>query len=650
MKNNKLSIIIVNYNVKYFLEQCLNSVFKAIKNFCIEVIVVDNNSVDGSCQMLKSKFSEIILIENKTNTGFSYANNQAIKISTGDYVLLLNPDTLVEEDTFEKCISFMNNTPKAGALGVKMIDGKGNFLAESKRSLPTPIRAFYKVFGLSFIFPKSKIFGEYQLNYLDKDKIHKVDILSGAYMFIRKSVLDKIDLLDESFFMYGEDIDLSYRIIKAGYENYYFSDTTIIHYKGESTKKGSLNYVRIFYNAMIIFAKKHFSSKNIKLFIIFINIAIYIRAFLSIFKRIVKVILLPILDFISIWAIYFFIIPLWELYKFGSIHEYPPSLIGVIVPIYIIIWIVAAMLNNAYNKTTKIYDIIKGVISGTVFILILYALIPETYRYSRALIIIGSLSTFMLLFVNRYIFSKLKIIKFGNQKLRVVIVGNKTEAERVYELIQSINLNVELLGFVSPDSFNNNDYIGTTNQLNEIVYINKINEIIFCSENITSSEIIKHMLKLNSQSVNYKIAPSKSHSIIGSNSIYSSGELYKADINLISQAKNRINKRFFDIASSLLFFIFLPILFFFINKPWGFIKNIFLVLFAYISWVGYTDDILVKKLDLPSIKRGILNPTNLISNKISNERIQKLNLNYAQKYSLMIDISIVIKNIKYLGQ
>ncbi len=256
----------------------------------------------------------------------------------------------------------------------------------------------------------------------------------------------------------------------------------------------------------------------------------------------------------------------------------------------------------------------------------------------------------MLLFVNRYIFSKLKIIKFGNQKLRVVIVGNKTEAERVYELIQSINLNVELLGFVSPDSFNNNDYIGTTNQLNEIVYINKINEIIFCSENITSSEIIKHMLKLNSQSVNYKIAPSKSHSIIGSNSIYSSGELYKADINLISQAKNRINKRFFDIASSLLFFIFLPILFFFINKPWGFIKNIFLVLFAYISWVGYTDDILVKKLDLPSIKRGILNPTNLISNKISNERIQKLNLNYAQKYSLMIDISIVIKNIKYLGQ
>ena len=294
----ELSVIIVNYNVKHFLEQCLISVKKALKGIDGEIIVVDNNSVDGSIDLINQKFKDVVLISNKENTGFSVANNQGIKLAKGENILLLNPDTVVQEDTFIKCLEFLDNHKDAGALGVKMYDGNGRFLPESKRGLPTPSVAFYKIFGLSAIFPQSRIFGRYHLGYLSMNENHKVDVLSGAFMLIRNKVLDEIGLLDETFFMYGEDIDLSYRIKKAGYENYYFSKTKIIHYKGESTKKSSINYVFVFYKAMIIFAEKHFSKRNFQTFSKLINIAIYLRASIAVIQRIIKRWILPLTDFI----------------------------------------------------------------------------------------------------------------------------------------------------------------------------------------------------------------------------------------------------------------------------------------------------------------------------------------------------------------
>ncbi len=336
----KLSIIIVNYNVKYFLEQSLHSVRKAIKGLDVEVFVVDNNSVDGSIEMLLNKFHEVQTIANKNNVGFSKANNQGIKLAKGKYVLLLNPDTIVEEDTFSKIVQFMDEHQDAGGLGVKMVDGKGNFLPESKRGLPTPSVAFYKIFGLSRLFPKSRIFGKYHLGFLNREEIHEVDILSGAFMLLRKSVLDKIGLLDETFFMYGEDIDLSYRIIKAGYKNYYFPKTRIIHYKGESTKKSSVNYVIVFYRAMAIFAKKHFSAKNARLFSLLINLAVYFRAFLAIINRFFNRIALPLTDAILLFGGIISIKNYWEhnvIFPYGG--EYPIEIVSVAIPLYIIIWL-----------------------------------------------------------------------------------------------------------------------------------------------------------------------------------------------------------------------------------------------------------------------------------------------------------------------
>lgn len=256
----KLSVVIVNYNVKYFLEQCLDSVLIALGNIDSEVIVVDNDSTDNSLDYLIPLFQEVVFIANKENVGFSRANNQAIRRSRGEYVLILNPDTVVGENTFTKVLDFMDEHPNAGAVGVKMIDGYGRFLPESKRGFPSPWNSFSKMFGLANLFPQSKFFGGYHLKYLNENEINEVDVLAGAFMMVRRSALDVAGLLDEDFFMYGEDIDLSYRIVKSGFVNYYLPEP-IIHYKGESTKK-DIKYVKNFYEAMLIFFNKHYPKSN----------------------------------------------------------------------------------------------------------------------------------------------------------------------------------------------------------------------------------------------------------------------------------------------------------------------------------------------------------------------------------------------------
>ncbi|MDE7338265.1 MAG: glycosyltransferase family 2 protein, partial [Bacteroidales bacterium] len=292
-----LSIVIVNYNVKSFLAQCLRSVQQSEGVACgvdYEVFVVDNHSVDGSVEMIREKFPWVRLIANQENTGFAKANNQAVRQSVAKYVLLLNPDTLIENDTLQKCLAFMESHPDAGGLGVKMLDGQGRYLKESKRGIPTPSTAFYKMTGLCKFFPRSKRFASYYMGHLSPDEIHSVEILSGAFMLLRRETLDKVGLLDETFFMYGEDIDLSYRILQGGYRNYYFPHTHIIHYKGESTRKGSLNYVLVFYKAMEIFVEKHFSKGRYKLYLQIIRIAIWLRAALSMLSIALQNIFLPI--------------------------------------------------------------------------------------------------------------------------------------------------------------------------------------------------------------------------------------------------------------------------------------------------------------------------------------------------------------------
>lgn len=621
-----------------------------------EVFVVDNNSVDGSVQMVREKFPEVILIANKENTGFSRANNQAMRIANGEYILLLNPDTVVEENTFRKVVAFMDAHPDAGGLGVQMIDGKGNFLPESKRGLPTPSVAFYKIFGLSKLFPKSKTFGRYHLGYLDKNATHEVEILSGAFMLMRKAALDKVGLLDEDYFMYGEDIDLSYRIILGGYKNYYFHDTRIIHYKGESTKKSSVNYVFVFYRAMVIFARKHFSQKNAKLFSFLINMAIWLRAGAAIATRFIKAIALPAFDGAIILAGMYFVKGYYEskvklAYAGGY---YQNELVNIFFPLYTFVWIVSVYYSGGYDKPVRLLKIMRGILIGTIGILVVYSLLPELYRFSRAMILFGAGLSMISLSFTRILFHALGIKSMrmdAGGPQRVVIAGSPEECDRVKNLVAQTGITPGFTGFVSTSQeANGSNVLGRFDQLSEIVNIYSIDEIIFCAKDISAQEIIDRMAQLgDSRKVSYKIAPPESLSIIGSNSIDTAGDLYVIDINSVSKPVNRRNKRVVDFSVAFGFLLVFPLLMWTQKNPIGFVGNIFRVLFGNRSWVGYAPG-KNHDMNLPKIRTGVLNPLIALPEQQHTEDIRvRLNILYAKDYKISNDLRILRKGFRSLG-
>lgn len=645
----KLSIVIVNYNVEHFLEQCLISVQKATEQLEAEVFVVDNNSVDGSVTMVKKKFQDVKLIENKENVGFSSANNQAIKLAQGEYVLLLNPDTVVEEDTFLKCLEFMDNQEDSGGLGVKMIDGKGKFLPESKRGLPTPSVAFYKIFGLSNLFPKSKIMGKYHLGFLSKDKNHSVEILSGAFMLLRKKAIDKVGLLDESFFMYGEDIDLSYRLILGGYKNYYFADTSIIHYKGESTKKTSINYVFVFYNAMIIFAKKHFSKKNAKLFSFFINIAIYIRAFIAITNQFLKKLSLSLFDAFGTAISIYFIAKYYQLYTGIT---FPINIFTIALIVYTIIWVLSNIVLGANDKPYRLFSLLKSSTIGTVIILTGYALLPKEIQFSRSIILLSGVGFLSISFFNRIAFHMMgwgRIKTSLKEKKSFAIVGSHKEGLRIKNLLEQI-AQIEALYFVNPskkDDQDGNAFDIQLNQLNDLVRIKKIHEVVFCAKDISAQSTIEIMSTFSTlHKVDFKISQPNTLFLIGSNSIHSSGDLYMVDMNSINKIKNIRSKRLFDLSAAILLFAVYPLIFLFLKHPLSAFRNILSVLFGLSTWVGYYKNDSSGKL--PKLKNNILSVSDGIQ-PITDDLAAKLNVVYAKDYTTIADIRILIRNIKSIG-
>lgn len=647
-----LSVIIVNYNVKYYLEQCLNSVLKAIHDIDSEIFVVDNNSSDDSVEMLNKQFPLVKLIQNNTNLGFAKANNQAIAQAKGEYILLLNPDTIIEEDCFVKLLAFMHQSPKAGAVGVKMVNGDGKFLPESKRGFPFPSVAFYKFSGLSKLFPKSRTFAKYHLSFLNKDEIHEVDVLAGAFMFLRKSTLDIVGSLDEDFFMYGEDIDLSYRIQKAGFSNYYYPDTTIIHYKGESTKKNSLNYVYLFYKAMQIFASKHFSKQKAFWFGILINLAIVFSATIALLYRSLKKMALPLVDVICIYLIVFVVQFGWAkfiIYPEGG--QFPTLFTTLIIPIYLLLWVGIMHLAGSYDKPYSTKKTIYGLLIGTVIILLIYSLIPESYRYSRAIILISAMLNILIISSMRIVLHKMKFIDLERfSEVRILIIGQRKEFDRLNRFYQQLK-KITIVGYIFHEGSQNieQSYLGKPEDLNDLINLHKIDELIFCAADFSTQEIISLMSFLNLNTLRIRIAPLNSKTIIGSNSITSIEDVFTYELNSINHPTNRRLKRVFDLLVALLLITISPIAIFCINKPLGFIKNIFKVIGARKTWVGYQTSNM--KQDLPRIKAAILNPTDLFNNPtIEADKIIESNLQYAKEYHLFTDLSIIYKSFKQLGR
>ena len=278
----QLSIIIVSYNVRYFLDQAVASVLESTCTFDYEIIVVDNGSTDDSVEWMKGKYPSVRLFDLKENLGFAKANNFAARKANGDCILLLNPDTIVQSDSLQLCFDFLQSNPKAGAVGLRMYDGQGKYLPESKRGFPSPWTSFCKIAGFNELFPKSKFFNYYYLGHKSSDLDQEVDVLTGAFMMLRRDRYLALGGLDEDFFMYGEDIDLCFRLHEGGYQNYYLASSSIIHFKGESTSKQSFQYIKTFYSAMSIYAGKHYNKHFLALMSIFIQVAIYLRAGIAI--------------------------------------------------------------------------------------------------------------------------------------------------------------------------------------------------------------------------------------------------------------------------------------------------------------------------------------------------------------------------------
>jgi len=647
----KLSVIIVNYNVKYFLEVCLHSVLRACKGIDAEVIVVDNNSKDGSCHMVQEKFPSVILIENTDNKGFSKANNQGVVVSKGEYILFLNPDTVMPEDFFKNTLAYLDAHPEAGSLGPKLIDGKGKFAPDGKKSFPTLSVAIFKTTGINKLFSKSPYFNKYYAVHIDDNELAAVDVLSGCCMMVRMSVIDKIGgAFDEDYFMYCEDVDLSYRIQKAGYKNIYFPEAELIHYKGESTRKATMSYVRTFNDALLLFVKKNYSAKDAKLFLLFINIGIILRVILSLVKRVLKVLRMPLFDALVLLSTLWIIKDFWVIHV-KNIQPIPLASIYATFPIYIGLWILSLFFNGAYDQPYRPWRVTRGMLVGTIVILAYYGLLQPGLRYSRAIIIFTGLSGTVIMLGLHELLYKLGIFKFiPYDKLprKAVIVAGETSYHDTSAILQRIHYAPELAGRIAPVP-DSGHALAALQDMKQLLYTAGINEVIFCVNGLSYTDIFQQMQHCGTE-YDYKIHLPGSMSFIGSNSSNTAGDLYTIDrrYNLASFAQLR-NKRIIDIAFALAFIIIFPILAFRIKNPGQFFINCFKVLAGTRTWTSYAK---TEKLQthLPILKKGIIPPYYILNAyKPDDEVKMQLNNVYAQQYTPGMDMSLLLRNITYLG-
>jgi len=386
-----LSVLIVNYNVKAYIDQCLRSVQRASQGLQVEVIVVDNASSDGSVAHIQKHFPWVTCIASPENLGFGRANNLAAAQAKGEFVLYLNPDTVVPEDNFRRALDVMRSKPEIGSMGCRMIDGSGHFLPESKRGLPTPAVALYRILGLAKLFSRHPSFGAYYAGHLAPDASGYVDVHCGAWMLMRGSVLQEIGGFDEAFFMYGEDIDLSYRVVQAGYRNYYLADSPILHYKGESTKHQSWHYIKTFHEAMAIFANKHFKGQALA-YRALISMGIYAKGFATLTRSWGRALLPFVLTLLIGYVLSDGLSTYWERnHRYVEGGAYPERFRLVFLPLFAVFWTVSMAFLGAFSKSASLRRVGSAFLITSGVLLAGYAFLPMDWRFSRALVALFSL-------------------------------------------------------------------------------------------------------------------------------------------------------------------------------------------------------------------------------------------------------------------
>lgn len=647
----KVSVIIVNYNVRYFLEVCLHSVMHAAEGLAVEIIVVDNNSSDDSMEMVRAKFPSVVRIQNNDNKGFSKANNQGVAIAKGEYILFLNPDTVMPEDFFHKTVGYMDTHPEAGSVGPRLIDGKGVFAPDSKKSFPTLSVAIFKTTGLNKLFSRSPYINKYYAVHVGERETASVEVLSGCCMLVRKHVIDQIGgAFDEDYFMYCEDVDLAYRIQQAGYHNIYYPEATLIHYKGESTRKSTLSYVRIFNEALVTFVRKHYGRQKAGIFILFINFGIVLRAIFGAVKSVLKVLRMPLFDALVLWATLWLMSEFWVT-QVKAVKALPLHYMLATFPVYIFLWVFSMYLNSAYDSPYRALRIVRGMLIGSVFNLAYYGLLGPELRYSRALVMLsGLVGTVVLLGLHELLYRLgiFKFIPYEELPRKAVIVAGKEEYADTAATLQQVHYAPELQGRISTNG-DEPDAIGNLDLMKPVLYTSGVNEVIFCMKNIRYEEMFRRMQECGPR-YEYKIHLPGTQSFVGSNSSHTAGDLYTADLryNLAAFSMQR-NKRMVDLITALGFLVLSPILLFRVKEPAAFLNACWAVLMGKKTWVGYPSQ--PETAHLPVTKSYVLPPYNLMEDFAPSGKVKiQLREEYAREYHPSTDVSFILKNFRWIGK
>ncbi len=491
-----LSVIIVNYNVKYFLEQALTSLKRASKDFKVEYFVIDNDSSDGSVEYIQENIPWVKLIVNRENVGFARANNQGLENAKGRYLLIINPDTVVGEETLKTLITFMEEHPKVGAVGPKIIDRKGKFEIDSRRTFPTPFSAFCKMTGLSALFPQSRLFAKYNLTYLSSETEGEVDALSGCFMLVRREVYESVGGFDDDYFMYGEDLDWCWRIKQAGWKVYYYPRAEIIHYGGESALRSSLNLRRSFYRAMHLFVKKHFEGK-IPFPVILIRLGIYISYFIDWLRRSIIAAKAPIFDLI-ILNLGLFIGRIFR-YSYDSSYIFHREIILPYV-IYNLSWLGIFFVFGVYGRRKN--SILNTVIATMAALAFLFSFTYffKQFAYSRFVLLFTACMS--LLFIPGWRWMMLRLPKSSGLKeflkRRALLAGVDELTIRIAEKARAdSDYPFKIVGFVEDGHRNlghtiaGAEVLGSLDELSIVIDRLSIDEIIFSGYSIPYSKIVR---------------------------------------------------------------------------------------------------------------------------------------------------------------
>ncbi len=651
-----LSIIIVNYNVKEFLQNLLHSIEKASSNITKEIIVVDNASDDGSIEFINEKFPKVKLIANNVNLGFGKANNIGFKQATGKFILLINPDTIVAEDTLEKMIRFIETNKDAGLAGCKILNPDGTLQLACRRSFPGPWTSFTKVIGLSSLFPDSKLFACYNLTYLNENQTYEVDAISGSFMMMRKEVYEKVGGFDEQFFMYGEDLDLCYRIQKSGFKVYYVHTAQIIHYKGESTKRSSLDETKVFYSAMHLFVKKHFSSSFLVELIL--RSAIAVRSAFAFVGSRKLIIISVVLDFLFFDLCLFFAERIYL--QLSGWKGFPHFAIPIVYTIPALIQIITSFAAGNYKKDKL--SVSKTLIAILISLPILTSLtfFFKNFAFSRAIVLITY--TFLIFLLPLWRIAAKLILKIGliddsTRTYRTLLVGLNENSVQIGRKLRKKKTDrrtlVGLIGFTNKDIGNkidSFDVIGTDQNIRRVIKENKINEVIFSSDGLTYNKMMEIVGKCQNENVDFKIVGSNLDFIVGKTAVTMLDDMPLIELNYnISKPQQKFLKAIFDYSITLpsLFLIY-PLIY--LKSKMAKTQSDFTKFIMGFPQIVSGNASLVGPLTNGSDKNQFYGKRGLTGywyiEGSESEETEKMNFYYAKNQTIWLDLEILVRSLK----